>query len=311
MENKIKNIGLCVAIILSILSCGKEELNIDYNLAKPEYTLPMGKPGSVEEQIYNIHKEYGTFILYDFEESDLKYIWTSSWNKVHTPANTTEDKKYIRRFINAIDKSVFQKYEADFIRSTFPYKVFLVDTLYNYFEADKSKIVNMLSNGQNAIAISNVGVASEDWEEKDWQKFEIELSNMYTKYYFNSLSKKPLAFIASKWPSLLFPNVDNTSDGEYTDYQFNCYSAGLMFGQNMISYLTPKDDQDYGDYIAFLTGNTATEIKRVFELFPLVKSRSIILEVYLSDVVNLSVVGTQNKNNPDDKLPIDFFDTLQ
>lgn len=305
---KNSNFKIWTTIVLAMLvlcSCDKEEITVIDDLGAPQYVLPKGEPGSVDEMIYNIHEKYGTFILYSFNRVDLTRLWTSQWNKWYAPADLSGDKKYVRRMVEAIESSIFAKFEPKFIRANFPYKILLVDTLCNSHE--KKSITDLLSNGYNAIAIGNVGKKQDSWKEADWNKLSVTLNNAFTSFYYSALPVKPLQFIATRWPKITFPIVaDPTGEDDKTNY--SCWICGHIPN---IGYVRSNEDKDFADFVAFLTGTPGKEIMRRFNKFPLLKERGVILYNYMATVVNMDVVATQNVNCPEDKLPAGYFESLQ
>lgn len=301
---------LFLACFGGMTACSEDDIVPNADLGQPEYNLPKGEPGSVDEMIWQIHEKYGSYILYSFEEKDLTRVWTSSWSKWYAPANLSNDKAYVRKMVEALQTSVFNKFEEKFIRDNFPYKVLLVDSLCDRYEYSKSKLVNLLSNGQNAIAISNVGVAMDSWGEKEWNSFSVELNNAFTLFYYSALPKKPLEFIASRWTKITFPILKDP-EGIDDNYNYSCWNVGYIAGSMGSTYMRPSEDLDFADFVAFLTGTPGSEIIRRFNRFPVLKDRALLLYPYLVNDVKMDVVATQNGNCPEDKLPAGFFESLE
>ncbi len=307
-------IAVVAILAVSLSGCSKDELVVDYDLAAQEYELPRGESGSVEERIYEYHQKYGTYILYDFTDEDIYPQWTKDWNMFYTKADPGADNKNIERILDILDKAIFSKYDAEFIRSTFPYRVFLTDKLLDKESEDDPDDDGdyVLSNEENSMALAYVSARGDDLSESDWSRYEVDLVAMYTVFYYNAMPVKPAAFVASRHQSILLPRVSDP-EGVYETVYHSAYMVGHVRGQMGYygpNYLTPKEADDYGAFVAFLTGEPATKIMDVIARFPLVKARVLQLYSFLVNELNLDVVGTQNTNVPDDKLPAGYFDNL-
>ncbi len=301
---KNKYFILFILIFLSISCLNEKDSEIIDDISSPEYNLPKGEKGSVDRKIYDIYEKYGTFILYSFEDKDFKRKWTGKWNKWYVPANKSKNLKYVDRFVDFLDNEIFSKYEPEFIKNNFPYKVFLVDSLADAVEYSKYKLKNVLSNGNNAIAVSNVGVKSDEWTEEDWNMLAADVNNAFTIFYYSSLKKKPLQFLSLRTKNIKMQ--DDPLEIE-TKYNYSCYSAGYVSGWLGKTYLAPKEEEDFAAYIRFLTANTGTYLNQVLERFPLMKTRSISLYIFLKNKMNMDLVATQNANFPNDKITVDLL----
>lgn len=291
------------SIIIFMIACSKESIILSEELSTPEYDLPKGAPGSIEEKIYNIHQKYGTYILYSFQESDLKKQWSTRWSKWYIPANVNNNLRYVGRFVDFIEENLLSKFDVNFVRDNFPYKVFLVDSLCDNITYRKARLVNILSNGNNAIAISNVGVASDSWEEADWIKLAIDLNTTFSAFYYSSLTERPIKFIATR-----SKDIQMLTDPENIDakYEYSCWSSGYVAGW-LNTYMVPKEEQDFADFMRFVTGTSGKELKRIMNRYPLMKERAMALYIYMRNKMSMDMITTQNNNFPDDKLPLNYF----
>lgn len=307
-----RNIFYILLLLTTLnLSCSKEEETIiDTDiLAAPQYDLPVGEEGSVDNLIYNIHETYGSYILYDFDEADFTYLWSGKWNKYYEPADLSNDLGYVRMIIEAIDEFIFQVYSEDFVRENFPYKVFLTSYLLDYYEYNEDKEVTMLSNDHNAIAIGNVCDELDLYEESDWNSFGVDIIKLFAEFYYYNLPSYPDEFVALGPPNYTFSYLTDVL-GVYAMYKNSCYTAGVVDGWLGSTYITPSDDKDYASFMAFLISTTKTEMDYIFSRYSLMKSRALALVPFLEEVIGLDVVAAQNKNVPEDPIPADYFDTL-
>lgn len=304
---KFKYIIIGATMLCGFTACSSDSESVPLDeLIAPEYNLNKGTQGSVDELIYQIHEKYGTYILYSFDETDFRRKWNGKWMAWYAPANTGENLKYVERIVNVLNEKVLKKYDEEFVRKNFPYKVFLVDTLCETSTYNKRRVKNVLSNGNNAIAVSNVGVASDSWGDKEWQKLSIELETAFTIFYYSSLTKKPLKFISLRFQKLTFPTVSDP-DKVYDKYKYSCYSVGYVTGK-LNTYLPPAEDQDFAEFVSLITGTNGTELKRIFTRFAAMKERGAALYLFMKNEMNTDLIKTQNANFPEDPLPENIFD---
>lgn len=298
---------ILLLLLLYLIACSKDN-DIDSldNIIAPEYNLPKGNPGTVDAKIYDIFNKYETFVLYSFERTDFRRLWTSEWHKWYAPANTSDDLKYVSKFVDFLEKDIFGSYEPEFIKNNFPYKVFLVDTLCDAATYTASKVSKVLSNGNNAIAISNVGLKSDSWKEQDWNLLKADINNAFTLFYYSALDEKPIQFMSLGFKGLSMPILKDPL-GELSKYDYSCYSAGYIRGLLKTTYLIPKEPEDFADYISFLTTKSGSFLNRVFERFPILKARAIVLYIFLKNKMNMDLVATQNINHPEDMVTSDLF----
>lgn len=319
------------SFLLTFFSCSKDN-EMDETLGKPQYDLPQGAPGSADALIYETYQKYGTYILYDFSVNDTDFLWTGQWGIVYTPADVSGDKEYIKKVIEQIKMAVFDKFEPEFISKNFPYQIFLVNELKS-----NNKVINMASNGYDAIAIGNVGPAMDKYDENDWRDFRNEFNTLFTMFYYGNLDERPEEFTSLLYDGFAFDIIIEDDalysylftdakylplmyyyDGEDPNengYLISCYNSGLVQGgyHPMPWNLAPEENQDYADFVSFLTTKPASYQALVFGVkeFDLLRQRALLLYDYLTKVADLDVVATQNLNCPDDKLPIDFFENLR
>ena len=75
-----------------------------------------------------------------------------------------------------------------------------------------------------------------------------------------------------------------------------------------VDILKPTSEQDFADYITFLTTNTKAELTNVLTRYSKMRERALALVPYLKNVLELDVIATQNKNCPEDPVSPDFFE---
>lgn len=119
-------LGFCLA------ACSESEIDpSSIPTIEAEYTLPQGK-SDADDRIVNAHEKYGTYILYEFTEADMKWMQSDVhgyWKSYeYTPAQT----EYVGRVMDCLEDYVFRFYPEPFLVRALPYKIFLTATLsYN------------------------------------------------------------------------------------------------------------------------------------------------------------------------------------
>lgn len=291
------------------LSCS-DDLTIDENLSEVGYDLPQGEPGSLDALIYDVYERYGTYVLYDFDEQDIRVEWTGSWSNHYSPVPEGSEQ-YIRQTIEFVQKELLDGYTDDFVRRNLVYRIFLVDTLNALFsEPDEFEY---LVEREHGWVIGNVGPRMAEWTDEDWNELKTELSSKFTLAFYGAASIKPTQFLALRYGELTMPMDLEDPLEEYDAQRYTTYTYGYIRGKviaNNESWLTPAEDQDFADYITFLTTTPATELMHVLDRFEAVRERAKVLVPYLDTTLGLGVAATQNKNCPNDPIAEDYFSTL-
>lgn len=307
---KLKILSVLIAVT-GFTACSDDDLHIDEDLAKPQYVLPEGEPESLDALIYDIHERYGTYVLYDFKEADIRINWTTKWNNWYAPVKKGNEK-YVRQMIEFVQKNLLEGYTDEFVRANLVYRIFMVDSLCTSSDYQKNKLTDLL-NKEHAWVLSNIGPQLEDWTDADWGSLKNELISNFTLSFYEGAAVKPLQFTALKEPGL-FCGDEKDPEGKYGKEQYNMYKIGYVKWRNTSSgtpnSMCPKDEQDFADYITFLTTTPATELSYVLKRFERVKERALVLVPYLDSVLHLNVITTQNKNCPEDMISADFFVNL-
>lgn len=298
--------------VIGFTACSDDDLHVDEELAKPQYVLAQGEPGSLEATIYDIHERYGTYVLYDFDEVDIRTNWTTGWRNWYAPVKKGNEK-YVKEMIEFVQTNLFEGYTDDFVRANLVYRIFIVDSLCTSSSFDEDDLTNVL-NKEHAWVISNVGPQLEDWTESDWTSLKNELTSLFTLSFYEGAAIKPTQFMALRFASLIIPTKDSDPEEKYEKEQYGCYMVGFVRWRTLAhgrpNSMAPKEDQDFADYITFLTTTPATELSYVLKRFDKMKERTQVLVPYLNNILNLDVVATQNKNCPEDKVSADFFSNL-
>lgn len=307
---KVKyNILMLCLLAWAAFACS-DDLAIDESLAEVGYELPQGEEGSLEALIYDIYERYGTYVLYDFDEQDIQVEWTGSWTNNYSPVPEGSEQ-YIRQTIEFMQTELFDGYTDDFVRRNLVYRIFLVDTLNALFaEPDEFEYVVEREHGW---VIGNVGPRMAEWTDEDWSTLQTELTSLFTLSFYEAAPIKPTQFLALRYGEFSLPMDLEDPLGEYEAQRYTTYTYGYvraMVIANGETWLCPDEDQDFADYITFLTTTPATELMHVLERFETMRERAKVLVPYLDTTLGLGVVATQNKNCPNDPIAEDYFSTL-
>lgn len=307
MKRSKCNILISCLLAFMVFACS-DDLTVDESLAETGYDLPQGEPGSLEALIYDIYERYGTYVLYDFEEEDIRTEWTGRWyNRYSSVPEGSE--QYIRQTVEFIQTELLDGYTDDFVRRNLVYRIFLVDSLYENSYSDD--LINVIDR-EHGWVIGNVGPRMAEWTDEDWNTLKTELTSQFTLGFYEAASIKPTQFLALRYTSLTMDHLEDPL-GEYEDQRYTTYMVGYIRGSVVGSnetWLRPDEDQDFADYITFLTTTPATELMHVLDRFEAVRERAKVLVPYLDTNLGLGVVATQNKNCPDDPIAEDYFSTL-
>lgn len=299
-------------IVISFIACSEDNLHIDEDLAKPQYILSPGEPGSLDAVIFDIHERYGTYVLYDFDEVDIRTNWTTGWSNWYAGVKKGNEK-YVKQMIEFVQKSLLDGYTDDFVRANLVYQLFLVDSLCTSWTYDEDDLTNILKK-EHAWIISNVGPQLDDWTESDWTALKNELMSLFTLSFYDGAAIKPTQFMALRQAGLIIPTTAVDPEGKYGKEQYGFYKVGYVRWRTLPhgrpNSMAPQEAQDFADYITFLTTTPATELSYVLKRFERMKERTQVLVPYLNNILHLDVVATQNKNCPEDKISADFFSNL-
>lgn len=311
MKNIGKRIWLLVVAFGLFIACS-EDVTTNEDLQKIGYELSKGAPGSLDAIIYEMYERYGTYVLYDFEEQDIRREWKTEWNKWYSSMKKGNEE-YAKRIVEFVQKEILEGYTDDFVRENLVYRIFLVDSLCKSYEYDEGSLVKLL-NKEHGWVISNVGPQLNDWKESDWVKLKNELTSVFTLGFYEAAPVKPTQFIALREDGVVISTKEKDPEGKYGKEQYNFYKLGYVrwkvLPHGLPNSLTPAIEQDFADYITFLTTTPATELSYVLNRFERMRERTKILVPYLNDVLKLNVVATQNKNCPEDPVSADFFSKL-
>ena len=161
-------IYIMLALFLSgMASCGSEDsINPIPELGNPPFDLPRGEEGSLEELIYSVYEKYGSFVLYDFDQTEFYTTWNGRTVYWYAPVKSG-NKDHVAQMVTFMLEKVFAGYPEAFIAKFLPKKIYLVDSICNTSSYNKSNLVNTLVTNNHGLAVSNVGVKMEAFTDSD------------------------------------------------------------------------------------------------------------------------------------------------
>ena len=221
----------------------------------------------------------------------------------------------LEKQLNLIKTKLLDLYDEETLRTSLPYKVFLVKELRNSANPTSSLSstwVLAVSNGQDAMAISYLKKTSPFTA----SNFETELGTVFGGFFFDKMPIKPTKFLETR-PNLLAnlvtlprdPQMDADLDIE-PDFDNKYHEAnvcGYIIGYTMTYVMAPTEAQDYADYLTFLTKNPGSEIRKITNFYWRVAYRSTLFMKFYQEAFGEDLIAKQNAAFPDDKVTLEDF----
>lgn len=303
---------LILSLFFLAASCSESGVVPDGTLGEPEYDLPRGEPGSLDALIYEFHERYGTFVLYDFPERDIRWEWRSSWRNFYVPV-APGNERYVQRLLTFLQDGFFGNYSDKFLRMNLKYKIFMVERVYSWLKEDENTLVN-LQVKDDGMVLGGCGTQMDDFTEEKWAQIRNEVEATFITGLYKAAAAKPLRFEALRPPGIYF-REQTDPEGIYPNDSYTFYSVGYVrgkdFGTGRGSWLAPEKEQDFADFIVLLIQTPRTQLTTIMTRFDRMRERTMALVPYLNEVIELDVVATQNLNCPDDPLPAGFFENFK
>ena len=182
-------IYIMLALFLSgMASCGSEDsINPIPELGNPPFDLPRGEEGSLEELIYSVYEKYGSFVLYDFDQTEFYTTWNGRTVYWYAPVKSG-NKDHVAQMVTFMLEKVFAGYPEAFIAKFLPKKIYLVDSICNTSSYNKSNLVNTLVTNNHGLAVSNVGVKMEAFTDSDWDAMNTGIVTAIMSNIYNTMT---------------------------------------------------------------------------------------------------------------------------
>lgn len=313
---------LLLALSAMVWNCSEEKITVDPELGHLEkYDIPLaGEPGSFQALVRHFYDEYGTYVLSDFTPLEMSYIFTSADLVTYTPIEEGFEE-YAITMLTYMEETLIGTFGSEFLRSSLPTRIFLTKTLgtsgtETMMPRGNDYILGYIGDNQTTSILSAF----------TGSLFQSFLTNLYTKSdtqpttFFSLRAVEPGGRMGA-WtddPLQQFPN-DNAAIGDIDyDTYYTYFLHGfinpvfampdLLPGWSMGGI--PTLAEDFADFVTFLITRPASYIDLVMQRddLPLLRERVLVMVDYLENVFELDVIAVQNGNQPDDKLPADYFD---
>lgn len=308
MNQKIIIGAVAFFILWASGACSEDKLTPIEDMGKPQYVLPQGEPGSLDSLIYDFYERYGTYVLYDFQENDIRNTWTYFWSNYYVPVKST-NREYAKKMLIFLKENVLDNYMDDFVRKNLVYQIFLVDSVFS--NSAGTGTPGTVLTKEKAFVVGNVAPRLDSYTAAQWATVKNDFVNAFTQGFYDAAEIKPSAFLSLR-PSGIVVTLAYDPLNEYERYQYTFYMAGFIKWRNLAhgnsNSMYPVEAQDFADYITFLTTNTRSELQHALTRFELVRKRAMLLVPYLKNVLDLDVITTQNNNCPEDPIPANFFE---
>ena len=299
--------------LLGMASCGSEDsINPIPELGNPPFDLPRGEEGSLEELIYSVYEKYGSFVLYDFDQTEFYTTWNGRTVYWYAPVKSG-NKDRAAQMVTFMLEKVFAGYPEAFIAKFLPKKIYLVDSICNTSSYNKSNLVNTLVTNNHGLAVSNVGVKMEAFTDSDWNSMNSEIVTAIMNNIYNTMEVPDEFFALVTYLVIyMFDEEENADpEGEFDAYHYVLYTNGFVGANAFIDYgffMPHKYGEDLGDYLSFLMSTPKSEMDRIFARFDIVKQRAFLIADFIVKKMEMDPIALQNSFCPNDPLPAGYFD---
>lgn len=232
-------IYIMLALFLSgMASCGSEDsINPIPELGNPPFDLPRGEEGSLEELIYSVYEKYGSFVLYDFDQTEFYTTWNGRTVYWYAPVKSG-NKDRAAQMVTFMLEKVFAGYPEAFIAKFLPKKIYLVDSICNTSSYNKSNLVNTLVTNNHGLAVSNVGVKMESFTDSDWNSMNSEIVTAIMNNIYNTMEVPDefFALVTYQFIYMFDEEEDADPEGEFDAYHYVLYTNGLVGSDAFLEY---------------------------------------------------------------------------
>lgn len=310
---------LCGTLLFS--GCATEDditPNVDTTPEYEELLKVTESSSEIDKIIYEWYQKYNTAFLYKFDDKDFKWLWTNKFANAYTKFDTSneDDMAMLEKQLNYIQTKLLNAYDEEFLKTSLPYKVFLVKELRstsNASSTSSSSWVVALLNGQDAMAI---GYLKKGGSAFTASNFESELGSIFGSFFYDKLPFKPTEFVNSRvalklnmvtWPSDAQIDAERKIKPDFTNANHDANVCGYIKGHSTANLYGPTEAQDYADYLTFLTKNPGSEIRKITNFYWRVAYRSTLFMKFYQEAFGEDLIAKQNAAFPDDKVTLEDF----
>ena len=308
-----------VLLSLMLTGCGEEELTpqVDTSNEYEEFILANRTRTSTDSLIYEWYKKYNTYFIYSFRDADIKWQWAGKMMLEYTAYDPEREKdmEMLKKHLMLIKESLLDNYDEEFLRECLPYKIFLIKTLDAFGISSLSwDTYPSLTNNQDAMMIAYLQSNGRAYSKA---VLESDLTNIFGAFFYDKLDVKPLKFISSrvavKYELVTVPQDPKIEEElsikpSFSNAHHSANVCGFVKGYGPTVVKEPTQQQDFTDYLWFITQNKGSWIRQRTQFYKrLAKRGSYFIEFY-RDEMGKNLIEEQNKKFPADPVRIEDFE---
>lgn len=245
-------IGLCLGVSFS--SCNEDDLTPSED--NHMMTFPQGD-ADYDKEILAIYNEYGTHMIYDFNDNQFRWEVTSQLPYMSEKGDTA----YVSDAVYFIQKNCLELYDKDLVKELLPYRIFLasnISKIWNYsgYAADWSWVEEHDTipgvgaiNGYKSIGF---GFTSKRLNELDADSLAIVKAELNAALIASSVDNG-LIEIPEEFDELSAANIENVWYANFIDAYSGYNSVGLLEYTDAQTITVADDFNQFVKYLMMLT----------------------------------------------------------
>ncbi len=289
--NKNFIIILLSSCLLLFTGCYSDEL-IKSELGTPRNKITE-KSDPTDKYIYEVFKNTGVSILYDF--SNLDYKWNLGAGSLSEYTIVKQiDRAILSNGIVYLDKVLLDYYDSDFKHKYFPLNLLISDSLIK--APSKSNIATI--SGRNYIAISNIRKGVENLSETELSNLKgIINGNLWgNTIYANNLMIFPKEFFSPCEDLYGYKIGTKTDVPAFDSKKLGFWDIDLETSTST-TYMAPRKQVDVAQFIQQITSCNYEEIMIKMNAYPILYNKYIILVNFFKSEYNVDLQAIGN-NKP-------------
>lgn len=277
-----KYIYITLLLSLCLLSCSKEDDLGKIEPLAPDYFLPQGK-SPADNRIVDFYSKYGTYILYEFTESDFN--WSQMEGSSSDYTFTKADPQYAGEMLDLLEDTWVSLYPVDFHKKYMPYKIFLTKELF--YGSSAAPVDVWVSQGQ--IAISHCSAALKEMSVEDKIAFKRSIQQALWEKWADKIEVPNAFFTLSDY------SKNGNSNPESPDYPRtrgfvanNGKEWAILSSYEWWVAKSLDKMKDLKVYLGSMAGRTSEEWASDLK-YPLVKQKYDILKNHISETYGFDI----------------------
>lgn len=279
-------------------SCYKDE-DIDGKIPEPKYQVE-DSDDPMDHYIYVFNKQYGNYILYEYQEVDYK------WN-MNTLLDITLVKQKERPILNEgvqyMKQVLFDDYSDEFKKKYFPFKILMADSVQVAKNGSVSKD-EAAEGGLSFLAIGKIrsGISNVASDSLLKLKGEVQATLWARFLYNNEMLQLPEAFwsISDEYYGVNLKTIDNNFSLKPDEIDAKKYGFGdrNRVADSGIRYcMAPDKTLDVYQFIQMIVTHTADEMKELMVGHDKLKDKYYLLINQLKDVYGVDIQAIGNSKS--------------